>query len=54
MRILRFILMMNTPKTEGSLGLRRGVMSQRCCWPLVVCMDCRDCLFWMFSFICMD
>ena len=26
------IQMMNTPKTEGSLGLRRGVMSQRCCW----------------------
>ena len=26
------IQMMNTPKTEGSLGLRRGVMSQRCRW----------------------
>ena len=26
------IQMMNTPKTEGSLGLRRGVMSLCCCW----------------------
>ena len=33
MMMLRLIQMMSTPKTEGSLGLRRGVMSRRCRWP---------------------
>ena len=44
------ILMMNTPKTESSLGLRRGVMSRRCRWPLVVCTDCTITCFECFSF----
>ena len=25
-----------------------------CCWPLAVCTDCADCLFWMFDFVCLD
>ena len=48
------IWMMNTPKTEGSLGLRRGVMSQHCCRLLIICMNYINCLFWMFSFVCLD
>ena len=31
-----------------------GYVSQRYRWPLVVCTDCTDCLFWMISFICLD
>ena len=48
------IQMMNTPKTEGSLGLRRGVMSQHYHRPLIICMNYINCLFWMFSFVCLD
>ena len=48
MMMLITTLMMTTPKTEDSLGLRRGVMSQCCRWPPVVCMNCIDCLFWTF------
>ena len=33
-------------------GLRR--MSRRCRWPLIVCIVFTNCLFWMFSFVCMD
>ena len=39
------IQIMNMPKTEGSLGLRRGVMSQHCHRLLIVCMNCINYLF---------
>ena len=29
-------------------------LPQRCHGPLIVCMYCINCLFWMFSFVCLD
>ena len=49
--MLMITWMMNMPKTEGSLGLRRGVMSQWCsdfCW-LLNQMSCQLILFELFE-----
>ena len=40
--------------SQRVLSKIQKTLSRRCRWPLAVCTDCTDRLFWMFYFVCLD